>query len=177
MTDDRPLVVTLGIDEAAQVRFDGERSALFPPGRTVVGAHVTLFHAVPAALESRVHLDLAAAARRAPFHVDVTDVASLGRGVAYELVSAQLSELHAGLQRAWYDDLTRQDRQRLWPHVTVQNKVSPDQARATLARLHASFRPFAVQALGLLLWRYDGGPWSPLRRFPFEDPDAAKPAL
>ena len=63
MADDRPLVLTLRMDEAAQARFDRERAAWFPAGRTAVGAHLTLFHALPGALRDRVEADLEEAAR------------------------------------------------------------------------------------------------------------------
>lgn len=45
------------------------------------------------------------------------------------------------------------------PHVTVQNKVSPQKARALRERLEQTFTPFEVRGEGLLLWRYLGGPW------------------
>ena len=169
MADDRPLVLTLRMDEAAQTRFDRERAEWFPPGRTAVGAHLTLFHALPAALRDQVEADLEEAGRRPSFELVVTDPVPLGRGVAYRLVSPELQQLHAHLQVGWAGHLTRQDQQRLRPHVTVQNKVTPEEARATLGRLAAGFQPFRVAALGLDLWRYDGGPWTLLRRFPFSE--------
>jgi 2'-5' RNA ligase len=184
-----PLVVTLEIDPSAQQRFDRERAELFPPGRTQVGAHVTLFHAVPGAarrddagfgdagfgdagfgdVPPGVLEDLRIAADRAPFPVRVEGVMPLGRGVAYRLVSNELSALHRGLQAQWWDTLTAQDRQGLRAHVTVQNKVQPDVARSTMRELQARFEPFTAQARGLLLWRYDGGPWTALRRFAFRE--------
>jgi 2'-5' RNA ligase len=163
----RPLVVTLALEDGAQQRFDRERRALFPPGRTAVGAHVTLFHALPGAERARVQSDLRSAARRAPFEVAVTGPASLGRGVAYRLASEDLGALHADLRAAWLAWLTPQDRQPFRPHVTVQNKVSPEEARATLERLAAGFTAYDVWACGLALWRYDGGPWTLLAREPF----------
>ena len=169
MADDRPLVLTLRMDEAAQARFDRERSAWFPAGRTAVGAHLTLFHALPGALRDRVEADLEEAARRPAFGLRVTEPVPLGRGVAYRLAAPELDQLHARLQAGWAGHLTRQDQQRLRPHVTVQNKVTPEEARATLAHLVTGFEPFQVAALGLDLWRYDGGPWTLLRRFPFSD--------
>jgi hypothetical protein len=51
--------------------------------------------------------------------------------------------------------------------VTVQNKVPPRDANALLRQLQATFQPFEVRAEGLLLWRYRGGPWEPVRRFVF----------
>jgi 2'-5' RNA ligase len=180
-----PLVVTLEIDPSTQRRFDRERTEFFPPGRTQVGAHVTLFHAVPGEAvpgdaqpgdaPPGVLEDLRMAADRAPFPVRVDAVVPLGRGVAYRLVSTELSALHRGLQTRWWDTLTAQDRQRLRAHVTVQNKVQPDVARATMRQLQARFEPFTAQASGLLLWRYDGGPWTALRRFPFGEVAAVAP--
>ncbi|MEO6502627.1 MAG: 2'-5' RNA ligase family protein [Jatrophihabitantaceae bacterium] len=163
--EQRPFVVTLEIDDEAQARFDRERAALFPPGRTQVGAHVTLFHAVPAAQEPAVLAALAAAAVREPFGVEVFELMPLGRGVAYRLRSAELLALHRQLQSSWWDGLSAQDRQGFRPHVTVQNKVSPEVASRTLAQLRHGFAPFEITARALRLWRYDGGPWIGLARF------------
>ena len=167
MTPARPLVLTLEIDKEAQRRFDAERLALFPPGRTAVGAHVTLFHALPGTRAAMVRARLVEEERRAPFAVCVTGVLSLGRGAAYRLSSPELLDLHGSLQQRWSADLTRQDAQPLRPHVTVQNKVSPDEAREAVAALRTGFRPFNLLASGLLLWRYNDGPWTFLQRFPF----------
>jgi hypothetical protein len=75
--------------------------------------------------------------------------------------------LHARLRAQWRPHLSRQDAQPLRPHVTVQNKVAPDAARALHAALSADFVPYAVQAVGLALWRYRGGPWEPVSRHRF----------
>ena len=171
MTDvpvaDRPLVLTLRLDETTQARFDRERSAHFPPGRTAVGAHVTLFHALPGAQRSWVEDALVREQARAPFAVQVTEPFALGRGVAYGLRSPALDALHRALQEQWSAVLTPQDRQRFRAHVTVQNKVTPEHARATLALLRSAHRPVEATAEGLQLWRYDGGPWTPLGRYDF----------
>jgi 2'-5' RNA ligase len=165
----RPLVVTLEIDEQAQARWDCERAALFPPGRTQVGAHVTLFHAVPASIEPVVLSGLAeTAAAHEPFPIEVRELMSLGRGVAYRLHSAELHSLHRHLQVLWWDRLSPQDRQGYRPHVTVQNKVDPEVAGRTLDQLRQRFVPCSITARALRLWRYDGGPWTYRERFPFE---------
>lgn len=165
---DRPLVLTLALDPGAQQRFDDEREAYFPAGRTAVGAHVTLFHAVPGRLESVVRADLAQVCLRESFSVDVPEVMPLGRGAAYRLSAPELSDVHAQLRKRWYADLTAQDRQGFRPHVTVQNKADVDTARRTVLRLQTQFRPFQVGATGLRLWRYDGGPWTPLASVSFQ---------
>jgi 2'-5' RNA ligase len=162
-----PLVVTLLLDDDAQRRFDRLRAEHFPPERNHLAAHVTLFHALPGEREDAVAADLAAAAARPPFDVAVTGVRFLGRGVAYTLASTGLTELRRDLAVAWEPWLTPQDRQRHAPHVTVQNKVDPAVARALHARLSAAFEPGTVGARGLGLWRYLGGPWEPVARYPF----------
>ncbi len=162
-----PLIVTLLLDGEAQARFDRLRAEHFPPERNHVSAHVTLFHALPGDREDAVAADLAAAAARPPFEVAVTGLRLLGRGVAYTLESAELAALRAGLAAAWDPWLTRQDRQRHAPHVTVQNKVDPAVARALQDRLAAEFVPAAVPARGLGLWRYLGGPWQGVGEYPF----------
>jgi 2'-5' RNA ligase len=85
--------------------------------------------------------------------------------VAYRLASDEAERLHRELQGRWRPHLTRQDAQPFRPHVTVQNKVAPEVARATLDRLRSTFAPRTVGAAGLELWRYDGGPWTLLRRW------------
>jgi 2'-5' RNA ligase len=60
-----------------------------------------------------------------------------------------------------------QDSQRFQPHVTIQNKVAPDEARALHRRLSAEFQPFTIRGEGLILWRYLGGPWERIRLFRF----------
>ncbi|MCU1692475.1 MAG: hypothetical protein JWM64_1566 [Frankiales bacterium] len=163
----QPLVVSLVLDPVAQERFDALRRQHFPADRLVVGAHVSLFHALPGQEQARVEDDLRQAARRAPFDVAVPQVRSLGRGVAFALQAEELSVLHAALQQRWRDLLTPQDRQRLSAHVTVQNKVAPDVARRLHRSLQEGFVPSTVRAEGLALWRYAGGPWEPVGTYPF----------
>jgi 2'-5' RNA ligase len=165
-----PLIVTLLLDPHSQRRFDVLREAHFPPERNHLAAHVTLFHALPGEAESQVRSDLAELARRSSFPVAVPGLRSLGRGVAYVLESAELAALHRELAGRWRHDLTRQDSQPLRPHVTVQNKVTPERAQALLADLQSRFSPYEVRAEGLALWRYVGGPWEPLAVERFSEP-------
>jgi 2'-5' RNA ligase len=175
--------VTLLLAEDAQRRFDRLRAEHFPlrplPGSRLerprageagvfrLAAHVTLFHALPGEHVDTVRAELAAAADRAAFEVAVTGLRLLGRGVAYTLESPDLTGLRDRLARAWEPWLTRQDRQRHSPHVTVQNKVEPAVARALYDGLLAGFTPWTVRARGLGLWRYLGGPWAPVSELEF----------
>jgi 2'-5' RNA ligase len=160
-------VVTLLLDDEAQKRFDRLRTRHFPPERNHLAAHVTLFHALPGERVDAVRADLAAASDRPAFDVAVTGLRFLGAGVAYELDSPELTELRAELAAAWAPWLTRQDQQRHRPHVTVQNKVAPEVARALHDRLSEDFARESVRARGLGLWRYLGGPWAAVDEAPF----------
>lgn len=159
--------MTLLLDPAAQDRFDAARRELYPAGRTRVGAHVTLFHAVPGEWRETVAADLAEVADRPAFDMLVSAVMPLGRGAAYRLDSGELAAVQADLRSRWEAGLTPQDRQPYRPHVTVQNKATPDEARRTVTALRAGFTPYRVRATGLALWRYVGGPWEPLSRHLF----------
>jgi 2'-5' RNA ligase len=94
-------------------------------------------------------------------------VRSLGGGVAYDLRSPELAAQREELARRWQPWLTPQDARPHAAHVTVQNKVTPERARALLRELDAGFAPYAVRATGLALWRYLGGPWEPLAAYRF----------
>ncbi|MDR7037718.1 MULTISPECIES: 2'-5' RNA ligase family protein [Methylobacterium] len=163
-----PLILTLELDAETFARFDGLRRRHFPERLNHIPAHVTLFHHLPGPEERGVTETVAALVRTvAPPEVAVTGLRFLGRGVAFNLESEALSGLRARLARAFEGHLTAQDRQGFRPHVTVQNKVEPEVARALQAGLEQDFRPFRFTAPGLILWRYLGGPWEERARFAF----------
>ncbi len=163
-----PLIVTLRMEEAAFARFQALRQAYFPPERNFIPAHITLFHALPGEEEPRIRADLAAwAAAQAPFALHTTGVWNLGRGVAFRLESPEALALRARMAEAWAAWLTPQDRGGFRPHITVQNKTTPEAAQTTLALLEQAFTPEIVPAEGLQLWRYLGGPWENLDIFRF----------
>jgi hypothetical protein len=165
-----PLILTLRLDAAAQARFDVERGAHFPPERNHLAAHLTLFHHLPGAAIEAIGNRLRAVCDGQPcFALEVHDLWRMGGGVAYRLRSPMLARLHAGLAEAWRDWLTAQDRQPLRPHVTIQNKVSAERARALHDRLRSGFVPFEVQGTGSLLWHYRGGPWELAAAYSFSD--------
>lgn len=166
--DPAPLILTLALEERAQASFDRLRAAHFPAHRNLLSAHVTLFHHLPGSEAGDVLASVAAICRATvPFPVAVTGLRSLGRGVAFTLAAPELARLRADLARRWAPWLTRQDQQTFRPHVTVQNKVDPATAAATLRALQAGFAPFDVEGRGLQLWRYRGGPWEPVGKFTF----------
>jgi 2'-5' RNA ligase len=101
------------------------------------------------------------------FAIEAVGLQFFGRGVAIRLASPELLALRARLKDSWESWLTSQDRQTWRPHVTIQNKVPPADAKQLHADLGQTFRPFPILAHGILLWRYEGGPWASLGGFPF----------
>jgi 2'-5' RNA ligase len=168
MDTNAPLILTLQLDERSFSFFDEQRRRYFPKERNFIPAHLTLFHALPGEHLVKVQQDIEAlASQHQPFTLDVTGLRSLGRGVAYTLASPDLAEMRRRLATTWSGWLKPQDRQNHNPHVTVQNKVDPTQARALLEDLSESFMPFKVEAIGMNLWWYRGGPWEKVRSFAF----------
>lgn len=167
----RPLVVTASLDPDTQDTFDALRRRHFPQDHNHLAAHLTLFHAVPGEHQAAVTAALTTAARRAPLPVRVTGPRLLGRGVAIRLDSAPLLAVRARLAQQWWPWLTRQDQSKNDLHVTVQNKVDPAVARRLHAELAAGGLPSRATVTGLALWRYLGGPWEPIARFPLTADD------
>jgi len=167
--DDSALIVTLQMDALSAGRFTALRKAHFPAGRNWLDAHITLFHALPGAYAGDILGDIAQAAEnRESFLLQVERVYFLGAGVAYAMSSPEAMALREDLARCWRSLLGRQDRQWCGPlHVTVQNKVPPAEAKQLHATLESGFVPGAIDAIGLQVWEYLGGPWRPVATYPF----------
>ncbi len=165
-----PLILTLKMDAASQEHFDRLREAHFPHERNYLRAHLTLFHALPGEQAQSIASDLQEVCRtKKPITLEAVGLRFLGKGVAYDLRSSEFEALRRKLSGRWEHWLSRQDSHRIKPHVTVQNKVAPERARALYNELQASFVPFQVTGEGLSLWRYMGGPWEPFGSFDFGD--------
>lgn len=165
--DDRPVILTALLEPSAQEWFDDLRRRHFPPRRNHLDAHLTLFHHLPGSEADAIADEVRRATGRPPPTARVRGPRLLGRGVAFDLDCPELAGLRADLARTWSAWLTRQDAGKSDLHVTVQNKVSPDEARALHASLADGFEPWDVPVVGMALWRYDSGPWEPGPRFGF----------
>ncbi|SEB78991.1 2'-5' RNA ligase family protein [Terriglobus roseus] len=159
-------VLTLALDDEAQDRFESLRQRHFPIARNRIPAHLTLFHTLPETDETVARLREISGSQAA-FSLDMTAPKSIGRGVAYFFDAPSAVLLHRRLSVAFAEHLSAQDRQGFRPHVVVQNKVTPEVAKETLALLLVRFEPIPVRAVGLDLWRYLDGPWEYMQRFSF----------
>ena len=167
ITMNTPLILTVLLDDDAQTFFNQKRKQYFPPERNFLSAHLTLFHHLPDDETTIIETIKTLCGQQKPMTLEVTAPVNIGKGVAYKMESKALVNLHKILRKKWQLFLTPQDRQGLWPHVTVQNKVSVGEAYNCLQNLYKEFAPFTVYANGLILWRYLNGPWQWYRQFLF----------
>jgi hypothetical protein len=143
------------------------RQAHFPPERNQVPAHLTLFHHLPPSVEREVGRRLADYASTPAPAAAISGILDLGRGTALRVESEGLEDIRYDLALAMRGLLTPQDNAPWRPHVTVQNKVEPNVAKALQARFRAEFERRPLTIRGLALWRYLGGPWAPVKQFVF----------
>ena len=163
-----PLIVTALLPESLQSRADQLRQAHFPPERNFLKAHVTLFHALPPSCEAELRAALAGLAREhAPVPAFLTGVMKLGRGTALGIESEAMLALWERLADHFHGLLTPQDEHRPRLHVTIQNKVSLEAAKALQAELLPRIQPREFAFRGFGLHAYRGGPWELVREFAF----------
>ncbi len=162
-----PLILTLMLDASSAQYFNTLRKMHFPPERNFLQAHLTLFHNLPAQGAGIMKDVEEVCGAQKVLTLEAVEVVSIGAGVAIKVQSPGLEALHKRLQQHWAQWLIPQDRQKLWPHITVQNKVSAEKAKALYLELARSFTPFTMQGVGISVWHYLGGPWSTAGDFLF----------
>lgn len=166
--DNAPLILTAELPPDLHRWATALRRDHFPPERNYLEAHVTLFHALPALVEQELgEMLLRLAKETAPVAAKLEGAMSLGRGTALKLSSPAMLALRKSIAERFHGMLTAQDIHSPRLHVTIQNKVSPEEARALQATLSGSIVPRDFTFPGLALFRYRGGPWEAVRRFAF----------
>lgn len=169
-----PLIVTAELPADLQAWANSLRREHYPPERNRVDAHVTLFHALPPSCEAELHELLAAAVRdHAPVPARLEGVMSLGYGTALRIESPAMLALRRELADRLHGLLSVQDAPEPRLHATIQNKVSPREARALQDRLAGEIVPRGFRFAGLALHRYRGGPWETVRSFAFRGRNGA----
>jgi len=163
-----PLIVTAELPQdlyswATQLRTDH-----FPAERNYLKAHVTLFHALPPSAEGEVCDVLSALARdHPPVPARLEGVMKLGKGTALKLSSPGMIALWEEMADRFHGLLTPQDEHRPRLHITVQNKVTIEEAKALQAELAGRVVPQDFAFRGLELHAYKGGPWDFIERWRF----------
>ncbi|MET0270362.1 MAG: 2'-5' RNA ligase family protein [Sphingomonas sp.] len=162
-----PIIVTALLGPADSAWADGLRQAHFPPERNHLAAHLTMFHHLPPSVEPDLCHRLAGETRAPRPPARLAGVLKLGKGTAFRIESDALAAIRRRLADAFGSVLTPQDAGGWRAHVTVQNKVSPADARALYEDLSARFTPRPIEISGLAAWWYRGGPWERIAAYPF----------
>ena len=143
------------------------RRTHYPPERNRVPAHLTLFRQLPPSLEAELAQRLTAAAAAPPPGATIAGIVDLGEGTALRVESEALAAIRGELADAFQGLLTPQDLTLWRPHVTIQNKVEPRDAKRLQQQLRATLEPRPLAIRALATWRYRDGPWEPLRTHSF----------
>lgn len=173
-----PFILTAVLPTDLQAFAEGLRRAHYPPEKNHLHAHVTLFHAfAPSLLEElRDYLPRIATEFAAPAGA-VKGVMDLGKGTAIALEAPQLLALRDRIADHFHGSLTEQDLHEPRPHITIQNKVTKDEARALQVQLLRLLGPWIAKGPftfpALALHRYCGGPWEPIKTCAFRGRERA----
>ncbi len=162
-----PIIVTALFGPGDDGWIQALRRAHYPAELNHVPAHLTLFRHLPPSLEAELSRRLAEAASAPPPRAEITGIIDLGEGTALRVASPELEQIRDDLAEAFHGLLMPQDQAPWRPHITIQNKVDPREARALQRQLRASFEPRPLAIRALASWRYLGGPWQALRTHPF----------
>jgi 2'-5' RNA ligase len=169
---DSPLIITAKMDADSFDYFNQLRQKYFPAERNFLSAHITLFHHLPGAQLDEVENFLkVVASRQYEFPLVFPSIKFFGRGCGVEIESSELISLRTKLANHWSEYLTEQDRQKFQPHITVQNKVAPNEARSVFEELKEPWQIKRGKAVGLQLWHYRNGPWQLANEFSFYKTD------
>lgn len=163
-----PLIITAELPADLFSWANQLRQDHYPKERNFLKAHVTLFHALPPSAQGEVRDCLAAmAAQHSPVPARLEGVMRLGKGTALQLSSPGMIEIWEHLAGRFHGLLVPQDEHRPRLHITVQNKVSIEDAKALQADL--AMREIAQDFTfrGLELHIYRQGPWEFLHRWRF----------
>lgn len=162
-----PLLVTAELPLDVLAWADALRRKHYPPERNRLRAHVTLFHALPPSVEAELVQVLSSLSRRAAPPAWVNGLMKLASGTALAIDSPPMVELHDQISGRLHGLLTQQDTRPLRLHITIQNKVAMEAARALQAELEPAIRPIAFRFRGFGLYAWERGLWREIRVIPF----------
>lgn len=165
-----PLLVTAELPPDVLEWADALRRTHYPAERNRLRAHVTLFHALPPSVEAELRQVLKDLVTSPPPAARITGLMKLQRGTALAVDSPVTTTIHAQIAERMHGLLTRQDTRPLRLHITIQNKVAPEAARALQAELRPLLQPRSFHFRGLGLYGWDDGLWRPIRDFIFRGP-------
>jgi hypothetical protein len=162
-----PLIVTADFSAADFAWLEGLRRDHYPAEQNRVAVHLTMFQGLPPSAVEDVRRQLALHSAGPPPRATIAGLMNLTSGVAFRVVSDELETIRDSIADHFHGLLCAPDAAGWRPHVTIQNKVPPKQARALIAGLERDFRPRPLGVAGLSVHRYRGGPWETVGTYAF----------
>ena len=167
-TPPAPFIVTAELPPDLFAWADALRREHFPPERNHLEAHVILFHSFAPSLFAELRDKLKGlAAQHARPDARLEGLMNLGRGTALAIASPAMLAIREDIAERFHGALTAQDRHPPRLHITIQNKVLPEHAKALQRELAGALSPRDFRFAGLGLHIYRGGPWEAVGRWPF----------
>jgi hypothetical protein len=163
-----PFIVTADLPPDILAWADSLRRAHYPAHRNKLEAHVTLFHSFAPSLREELRGVLARmAGEYAPPEAQLNGIMRLGGGTALAIESPGMLLIREHIAEHFHGALTAQDSHAPRLHITIQNKVSRQEAKTLQQELSAMLQPrkFAFRGLGLHLYRETH--WEALGRWSF----------
>ena len=162
-----PLIVTADFSPADFAWLEGLRRSHYPAELNRVPAHLTMFQSLPPSAVDEVGRQLKLHSAGPPPRAIIAGLMPFDAGVAFRIVSDELDSIREAIADHFHGLLSAPDAAGWRPHITIQNKVPPKQARALLAGLQRDFRPRSLRLAGLSLHRYLGGMWETIASYRF----------
>jgi len=167
-TPPAPFIVTGELPDDILAWADALRRAHFPPERNWLKAHVTLFHSFAPSLKEELPRFLSKIAGEfAPPLAEVTGLMDLGGGTAIALRSPGLLAVRQRIAEHFWDMLTKQDQGGKKLHITIQNKVSRQDALALQKSLEPVLPHPRFAFTGLALHVYRNPHWEAVQTWKF----------
>lgn len=170
-----PLIVTADFSATDFAWLEGLRRAHYPAELNRVPVHLTMFQGLPPSVVDEVQHQLAVYAAGRPPRATIAGLMNLSGGVAFRIVSDELEAIREAIADHFHGLLCAPDAAGWRPHVTIQNKVPPRQAKQLLDQLGKEFRPLPLGIAGLSVHRYRGGPWETVGTYSFRGNPSSRP--
>jgi mannose-1-phosphate guanylyltransferase len=170
-------VLTLSTSPELHDAMDRLRNKYYPAELNKVGAHLTLFHALP---ESKMD-DIISGIRSvtqatSAYEVEASHVWSTNSIVAIKVhhhtATNDTERIHATLRSRWANFLSKQDSGKVKLHYTLMGKVrDKEMIEAAFKEIRDQVEGREIEtrgmATGLTLWKYRRGYWESPNVFPF----------
>ena len=164
----QPFIVTAELPADVFAWANALRTKHFPPERNWLAAHVTLFHAfAPSLREELLGMLGDVAGAHPPPSARLDGLMNLGKGTALAIRSPAMLAIREAIADRFHGALTAQDAHAPRLHITIQNKVTAEAARALQAELPGTLEPRDFAFTGLGLHRYTNPHWEAVRAWPF----------